>query len=160
MTVLEAKVDALVRLALTQDIDERHKELTRLELLAEGVLPENAVEDEIHGFLMELGVSGQPKGGEQLVSALKLAVEEPQLLGALFGEFYPRVAKACGASCGQRIERNIRHCIEKLWDEGNPKVLNQYFKGSISIHTGRPSTGAFLNKACREIRRRLGRLGG
>ena len=160
MTVLEAKVDALVRLALAQGGDQRQSILSELELLAQGVNPGSSVEEEIHGFLMELGVSGQPKGGEQLVSALQLAVEEPQLLGALFGKFYPRVAEICGASCGQQIERNIRYCIEKLWDEGDPKVLNQYFKGSISLYTGRPSTGAFLNKASREIRRRLGRLGG
>lgn len=157
MTVLEAKVDALVRLVLTQDIDEWHKELTRLELLAEGVLPGNALEDEVTGFLTELGQIGQPTARDQLVKALELAVEEPQLLEALCCEFYPKVAEICGAPSGKRVMRNIINYIEKLWDEGDPKVLNHYFANSISIQTGRPATGAFLTVASREIRRRLGR---
>lgn len=157
MTLLEAKVDALVRLTLTQDIDEWHKELTRLELLAEGVLPKNAIEDEITGFLSEIGLSAQPKGSDQLIKALELALNEPQMLNALGNELYPRVAECCGAACGKRIERNIRHCIEKLWDDGDPKVLNKYFANTISAYTGRPSTGAFLLRSCREIQRRLGK---
>lgn len=157
MTVLEAKVDALVRLALTQDVDEWHKTLTELELLAEGFLPGKTVDDEIAGFLLELGVSGRPKGSEQLIAALKLAIDEPQILDALGSKLYPKTAEICGASSVNRIARNIRYCIEKLWDEGDPKVLDRYFKSTISLYTGRPSTGAFLTRASREIRRRLGR---
>lgn len=157
MTVLEAKVDALVRLALTQDIDEWHKELTRLELLAEGVLPGNALEDEIAGFLTELGQIGQPTARDQLFKALELAIEEPQLLEALCCGFYPRVAEICGAPSGKRVMRNIYNYIEKLWTIGDPKVLDRYFANTISIYTGRPTTGAFLTVASREIRRRLGR---
>ena len=157
MTVLEAKVDALVRLALSRNTDQEESVLSELELLAQGVNLGVTVEEEIAEFLTELGLIGRPTGRDQVVKALELAVEYPQLLEALCCEFYPKVAEICGAPSGKRVMRNIFNYIEKLWNEGNPKVLNHYFANSISIYTGRPTTGAFLTVASREIRRRLGR---
>ena len=152
MTMLEAKVDALIRCVLTGNDPTA---ISDLKDLVEGKVSA-PVGEEIASFLMELDIPVGPKGYDQLVTTLELAIKEPQLLNDLFKGLFIKAAEMCGTS-ERRIERNIRHCIETAWEKGDPKVLDRYFANTISLRTGRPSTGAFLFRATREIRRRLGR---
>lgn len=155
MTMLEAKVDALVRIALAADSADKSVALSELRSLMEGRI-EAPMEEEIRAFLSEFDIPDGSKGYNQLVMALELAIEEPRLLNALHKGLYPRVAELC-ASSERHIERNIGRCIERSWECGNNKAWERYFANTISLRTGRPSTGAFLIRCVREIRRRLGR---
>lgn len=150
MTVLEKKVDALIRCVLT---DNDPAAISDLKDLVEGKVSV-PVGEEIAAFLMELDIPVGPKGYSQLVTTLELAIKEPCLLNDLLKGLYPKAAELCGTS-SRRIERNIRHCIETAWEYGDNRVLERYFANTISLRTGRPSTGAFLFRATREIRRRL-----
>lgn len=155
MPILDKKVEALIRFALAQDSAGRVQAQNELRNLAEGDVVYHARE-EIVSFLSELDIPVGPKGYDQLVTTLELAIEEPRLLNDLQNGLYTRAAELCGTP-GRRIERNIRHCIEAAWEIADTKVLNSYFANVISHRTGKPSTGAFLTRCVREIRRRLGR---
>lgn len=154
MAMLEEKVDALVRYVLANDAGQKVAALSDLSNLMNG-RSSVPVSEEITAFLTELGVPVGPKGYEQLVTTLELAIKEPELLNNLYDGLFPKVAELCG-TYGRRIERNIRYCIETAWEYGDQKVLKKYFANVISTFTGRPSTGAFIARSVREIRRRLG----
>lgn len=58
-------------------------------------------------------------------------------------EVYPAIAKAHGSSSA-RIERMMRHSIEKAWTRSCLDVQLRYFGGSVDPCRGRPTVGEYL----------------
>lgn len=160
MRILEAKVDALIRLELAQDRASHDAALAQLVKLAAGKVLVRTVDEEIEDFLSELGVPENIKGYRATVIAIRLAVGEPVLLDALNKGLFARVGEELGDVPSKRVERNIRLAIERAWDNCDTKVLRKYFGNSVSAYSGRPTCGAFLARATREIQRRMGQKEG
>lgn len=155
MTTLEKKVDALVRLALSADEAESNTIRWRLRrLMAEA--PEQCaadtdVETKIRHVLVKIGVPDVLLGHSYLISALKLAIEEPGVINAITTKLYPAVA-AMHLTTAPRAERAIRHAIEAAWDRGDLDVLDHYFGGTISHHKGKPTNGEFIARIANVLR--------
>lgn len=157
MKILEAKVDALVQLALSEDGASISAAMAQLRALTSGNAPSRTVDEEIEDLLLELGVPDNIKGYRATTIALRIAVENPELLNALNKGLFARVGDELGKEPSNRVERNIRLAIERAWDNCDLKVLQKYFGNSVSAYSGRPTCGAFLARAAREIRRRMGK---
>lgn len=71
-------------------------------------------EQTILALLHSLGITENYVGSSQLVCAVRLAQEKPELLSSVTKELYPEVAKAFHTSW-QCVERNIRTVIELAW---------------------------------------------
>lgn len=67
-------------------------------------------------------------------------------------ELYPAIARAHGSSSA-RVERMMRHSIEKAWSRNPIDVQLRYFGGSIDTERGKPTVGEYvarLARVCRE----------
>ena len=67
-------------------------------------------------------------------------------------EVYPAVAEKV-MSMPARVERAMRHAIERAWERGSLEAQQFYFGWSISAAKGRPTVGeciARLARICRE----------
>ena len=71
-------------------------------------------------ILHQIGVPAHIKGYQYVREAIRLSVEDPEMLNSVTKILYPTVAKTFG-STSSRVERAIRHGIEVAWDRGDRK---------------------------------------
>ncbi len=105
----------------------------------------------ITDILHQIGVSAHIKGYQYVREAIKLTVENPEMLNSVTKILYPTVAKNF-KSTSSRVERAIRHAIEVAWDRGDVEVLNSYFGYTIQSQRGKPTNSEFVAMISDKIR--------
>lgn len=116
--------------------------------------PERDAEDWIRQVLLELGVPDHILGHRYLVQALCIAVEEPDVMEAVTGELYPRVAKTFQTT-PSRVERAIRHAVELAWERGDLDVMGHYFGNTVSLTKGKPTNSEFIARVANVVRQHI-----
>ncbi len=108
-------------------------------------------------ILHQIGVPAHIKGYQYVREAIRLTVENPEMLNSVTKILYPTVAKNF-KSTSSRVERAIRHAIEVAWDRGDVEVLNSYFGYTIQSQRGKPTNSEFVAMISDKIRlkRRVG----
>lgn len=101
------------------------------------------LETEISKILIKLGIPASIKGYRYLREALKLAIEDPEIMNAVTKSLYPKVAE-CFDTTANRAERAIRHAIEVSVDRGDKKLLNKYFTYSSNTSKKKPTNSEFI----------------
>ena len=105
-------------------------------------------EQKLDAILLELGHDDFSRGTAYLRQAVKMY--EPGM--TMTKDLYPGVAKAVG-STASRVERCMRHSIEKAWLRNNLQGQLKYFGWSVDPDRGRPTIGEYvarLAKICQE----------
>ena len=97
----------------------------------------------ISDIMRQIGVPAHIKGYQYLRSAIKLSVEDPEMMSSVTKLLYPTVAKMHGTTAS-RVERAIRHAIEVAWDRGDVDVLSSYFGYTIQSQRGKPTNSEFI----------------
>lgn len=97
----------------------------------------------ISDIMRQIGVPGHIKGYQYLRAAIKLSIENTEMLGSVTKLLYPTVAKMYSTT-SSRVERAIRHAIEVAWDRGDVDVLSSYFGYTIQSQRGKPTNSEFI----------------
>jgi len=131
MTDLAGRVRQLARMAAeTGGTDREEPERQRLER-------------QITAIIHEIGVPAHIKGYQYLREAIRLAVDDMEVINAVTKILYPTVAKKFGTTAS-RVERAIRHAIEVAWDRGDLETLQKYFGYTVSNAKGKPTNSEFI----------------
>lgn len=104
---------------------------------------ENEMDIIISDIMRQIGVPAHIKGYHYLRTAIKLCIEDNEMLSSVTKILYPTVAKAYGTT-SSRVERAIRHAIEVAWDRGDVDVLSSYFGYTIQCERGKPTNSEFI----------------
>lgn len=104
---------------------------------------ENDMDVVISDIMRQIGVPAHIKGYHYLRTAIKLSIENSEMLGSVTKLLYPTVAKIYNTT-SSRVERAIRHAIEVAWDRGDIDVLNSYFGYTIQSQRGKPTNSEFI----------------
>ncbi len=105
----------------------------------------------ITDILHQIGVPAHINGYKYVREAIRLTVENPDMLNSITKILYPTVAKNF-KSTSSRVERAIRHGIEVAWDRGDVDVLNSYFGYTIQSQRGKPTNSEFVAMISDRIR--------
>ncbi len=97
----------------------------------------------ISDIMRQIGVPAHIKGYHYLRTAIKLSVEDAEMLSSVTKLLYPTVAKMYSTT-SSRVERAIRHAIEVAWDRGDVDVLSSYFGYTIQSQRGKPTNSEFI----------------
>ncbi len=124
------------RLAEILQAEEQEK---RQEIRRADVNIETMVTSVIH----EIGVPAHIKGYQYLREAIKIAVNDMEVINAITKVLYPQVAKAFSTT-PSRVERAIRHAIEVAWDRGDLETLQRFFGYTVSNTKGKPTNSEFI----------------
>ena len=91
--------------------------------------------------LLELGHDDFVRG----TAYLRVAVRRWDVLHppSLTKELYPDLARAFG-STPSRVERSIRHTIEKAWLRGDSCLQRRIFGAAYSPDKGMPTNGGYI----------------
>lgn len=149
----EKKINAIMRYIVADSQEEKDKIMEEIRDMIEPVAKEN-IEDVISEILVELGMPSHIMGYQYSVYAIKIAVENTDIINAITCGLYPTVAEHYGTTAS-RVERAIRHGIECAWDRGDLDVIEKYFGNTISLVKGRPTNSEFIARVANIVRRRI-----
>jgi len=103
----------------------------------------HSLEALVTAIIHEIGVPAHIKGYQYLREAIRLTVEDMEVINAVTKILYPEVAKRFNTTAS-RVERAIRHAIEVAWDRGDLEVLQKYFGYTVSNSKGKPTNSEFI----------------
>ena len=155
MSILEMKVDALLRLCAAEDPKEQ--KMLRQELLElmksrwqTSVDPEYLVRQ----LLLELGAPDHLVGHPYVVQAVMMCLENRMYIDNITFGLYPQLAAAFDTTAA-RVERAMRHLVEVTWTRGDMEVLNRYFGNTVSPEKGKPTNGEFVARITNIVKLRM-----
>ncbi|MCJ0117361.1 sporulation transcription factor Spo0A, partial [Clostridioides difficile] len=86
-----------------------------------------------------------------LREAIKMVIDNVELLGAVTKELYPSIAKKFNTT-PSRVERAIRHAIEVAWSRGKVDTINQLFGYTVHNTKGKPTNSEFIAMIADKLR--------
>lgn len=102
-------------------------------------------------LIHEIGVPAHIKGYLYLRTAIRMAVENMDILNAVTKQLYPDIAAEYGTT-DTRVERAIRHAIEVAWERGNIDMIHELFGYTIQADKGKPTNSEFIALVADKIR--------
>ena len=155
MSILERKVDTLVRLCAAEKESERkilRKEL--LELVNAGGQSVPDPEYQIRQLLLELGAPDHLLGHPYVIQGVLLCLEDRMYIDSITFGLYPQLAAQFDTTA-TRVERAIRNLVEVTWARGDVDTLTYYFGNTVSPEKGKPTNAEFIARLTNIIRLRL-----
>ena len=112
---------------------------------------EYTLETDVTNIIHEIGVPAHIKGYLYLREAIKMVINNVELLGAVTKELYPNIAKEFNTT-PSRVERAIRHAIEVAWSRGKVDTINQLFGYTVHTTKGKPTNSEFIAMIADKLR--------
>lgn len=114
------------------------------EILSNNLSQENRQLDEkISNIFISIGIPAHIKGYQFLREAVKLAVEEPEIISSITKKLYPTIAERFETS-SSKVERGMRHAIEVAWNRGKIENINNIFGLKIYNRNEKPTNGELI----------------
>lgn len=132
-------VDLNVLLERVRDVHRRDASAEPRPLGAPGL----TLEDKLSNLFLSMGIPAHIKGYQYLREAIRLVIENPNMIGGITKELYPAIARRFGTS-SSKVERAIRHAIEVAWSRGRVDTLNKAFGCSVAQPGEKPTNGEFI----------------
>ena len=101
------------------------------------------LDEKISNIFISIGIPAHIKGYQFLREAVKLAVEEPEIIGSITKKLYPTIAERFDTS-SSKVERGMRHAIEVAWNRGKIENINSIFGLKIYNSNEKPTNGELI----------------
>lgn len=101
------------------------------------------MDQRITDIFMTVGIPAHIKGYQFLREAIKMAIDNPDIINSITKRLYPEVAERFETS-PSKVERAIRHAIEVAWNKGKIENINSIFGIKVYSSTEKPTNGEFI----------------
>lgn len=98
---------------------------------------------EIQDVLLQIGIPANLVGFAYITRAVQLVLVDSSELQCIVKGLYVNVANDYNTT-PQRVERGIRHAIEKAWSQGDIQFIQYLFRNSINPLKGTPTNTQFI----------------
>lgn len=99
--------------------------------------------EKIGELLEQLGLARKEKGFEQLSYAIAVTAKEFERAGSVTKLLYPDLAKHFQTT-PEKIERSLRHLIEKSWEKGEKTRFEELFGYHRDNSEIRPTNSEYI----------------
>lgn len=99
--------------------------------------------EEIGELLEQLGLARKEKGFERLSYAIAVTAKEFERAGSVTKLLYPDLAKHFQTT-PEKIERSLRHLIEKSWEKGEKTRFEELFGYHRDNSEVRPTNSEYI----------------
>ena len=108
---------------------------------AEGA--EESVDEQITNLFLTLGIPAHIKGYQYLREAVRMVLENHDVINRITKELYPGIARRFDTSAS-KVERAMRHAIEVAWTRGRLDAVNQMYGYRVFAREDKPTNGEFI----------------
>jgi len=131
---------------------ERVKELLNPEIIrpvkTQNINPQRLVrnsslDEKITNIFITVGIPAHIKGYHFLREAIKMAIDNPEIINNITKRLYPEVADKFDTTAS-KVERAIRHAIEVAWNRGKIENINTLFGVRVYGTNEKPTNGEFI----------------
>lgn len=102
-----------------------------------------SIDEEITSIFLSIGIPAHIKGYHFLREAVKMVMENQDMINSITKELYPSVAKSFNTTAS-KVERAIRHAIEVAWTRGKIENINKIFGYHVYTSHDKPTNGEFI----------------
>ena len=133
----------MVKPVMPENLEERIVDLLSPKEKFEEDKSEKQLDEKISNIFISIGIPAHIKGYQFLREAVKLAVEEPEIIGSITKRLYPTIAEKFETS-SSKVERGMRHAIEVAWNRGKIENINSLFGLKIYSSNEKPTNGELI----------------
>ena len=108
---------------------------------AEGA--EESVDEQITNLFLTLGIPAHIKGYQYLREAVRMVLDNHDVINRITKELYPGIARRFDTSAS-KVERAMRHAIEVAWTRGRLDAVNQMYGYRVFAREDKPTNGEFI----------------
>ena len=101
------------------------------------------IDEKLSKVFLSVGIPAHIKGYQFLREAIKLTIDEPNIINSITKKLYPAVAEIYDTS-PSKVERAIRHAIEVAWNRGKIENINNLFGMKVYGVNDKPTNGEFI----------------
>ncbi len=101
------------------------------------------LEERITNIFITVGIPAHIKGYQFLREAIKMAIDNPDIINSITKRLYPSIAERFETS-SSKVERAIRHAIEVAWNRGKIENINSLFGIRVYSNNEKPTNGEFI----------------
>ena len=101
------------------------------------------LEMKITNIFITVGIPAHIKGYQFLREAIKMAIDNPEIINSITKKLYPSIAERFETSAS-KVERAIRHAIEVAWNRGKIENINNLFGIKVYGNNEKPTNGEFI----------------
>lgn len=101
------------------------------------------LDERISNLFISVGIPAHIKGYQFLREAIKMTIEQPDIINSITKRLYPGIAEVYQTS-PSKVERAIRHAIEVAWNRGKIENINNVFGIKIYSPNEKPTNGEFI----------------
>lgn len=101
------------------------------------------IDEKITNIFITVGIPAHIKGYQFLREAIKLSMENPDIINSITKKLYPSIAEKFDTSAS-KVERAIRHAIEVAWNRGKIENINNVFGLTVYSNNEKPTNGEFI----------------
>ena len=126
-------------------LDICKKQAAQPQVRQEALPSANAVssEDQLANLFLSIGIPAHIKGYGYLREAVRLVLDQPEIINRITKELYPGIARRFGTT-PSKVERAMRHAIEVAWSRGRLENINQIFGYRVFEADDKPTNGEFI----------------
>ena len=100
-------------------------------------------DEKLAGLFLTIGIPAHIKGYQYLREAVKMVIENPDVINRITIELYPGIGRRFSTTAS-KVERAIRHAIEVAWSRGRIETLNRAFGCKVATREDKPTNGEFI----------------
>ncbi|HEY8424243.1 MAG TPA: sporulation initiation factor Spo0A C-terminal domain-containing protein, partial [Clostridia bacterium] len=104
---------------------------------------QKSTDEKITNIFISVGIPAHIKGYHFLREAIKMTIENPEIINSITKKLYPSIAKKFDTS-SSKVERAIRHAIEVAWNRGKIENINSLFGVKVYNSNEKPTNGEFI----------------
>ena len=113
------------------------------EVLSSAKSVSKELDEKITNIFITVGIPAHIKGYQFLREAIKMAIQEPEIINSITKKLYPNIAEKFDTS-SSKVERAIRHAIEVAWNRGKIENINSVFGLKVYTSNDKPTNGEFI----------------
>ena len=102
-----------------------------------------SVDEKVTNLFLSIGIPAHIKGYSYLREAVRMVVENHDLINRITKELYPGIARRFSTSAS-KVERAMRHAIEVAWSRGRLESVNKIYGYKVFSAEDKPTNGEFI----------------
>lgn len=102
-----------------------------------------SVDERVTNLFLSIGIPAHIKGYGYLREAVKMVMENHDLINRITKELYPGIAHRFSTT-PSKVERAMRHAIEVAWSRGRLDSVNRIYGYKVFSAEDKPTNGEFI----------------